>query len=74
MYVKLRNLYPFVRISFPSFIMKDDYVSKSITFEEAVNLVYNPNYYLSYVPDKDPFKRVYNKKGFKIAKQVNDSP
>ena len=72
MFVKLRNLYPFVRISFSSF--RINYESKSITFEEAVNLVYNPNNYLFYVSDKDPFKRVYNKKGFKIAKQVNDSP
>ena len=54
------------------FISKN-YKKSLITFEDAFDAIHGPMK-ISFVKSDDRFARVYNKKGFKLALIIDDSP
>ena len=45
-----------------------------ITCEEAIDFIYAPVKNISCLNSDDPLERVYNKKGYKLALNIDDSP
>ena len=56
-----------------SFFISDDTDGSIITIEDALDAIYGPMK-TSYVKIEDAFERVYNKKGYRLALIIDNSP
>ena len=55
------------------FIFDQSTDSYLISYEDAINATYGPMK-TTYVKSDDPLERVYNKKGFKFASSIDNTP